>query len=120
MHTLWECPKLRGYWEKVEKTIGQVTEVEVKLTSAVVSLGVWNEQTLAKYTLLFCNVVIMVAKRDVIKRWGDRVIPTWEEWLRGMDLCRQAEETVYKARGCPKKAQKIWGPLAEYREAKST
>ena len=44
------------------------------------------------------------------------VMPTWEEWLQGMDWCREAEETLYKAQGCPRKAQKIWGPWVEYRE----
>ena len=100
----------------MQTTLSSVIGVELNITPAIVTLGIWDEQTLERYSLLFCNVALMVAKRDVVQKWGDPAIPRWGDWVRGLDWCMQAEKTIYKARGCPLKAQKIWNPWAEYRE----
>lgn len=55
---------------------------------------------------------LVVAKRDVARRWGVTENPTVQEWTKGTDLYMAAERrTTYQSRGCPKQILQNMGSV---------
>ena len=62
LHTIWCYPRIHG--QTVHR---RLTSVTFQLTPLLVTLGIWGDQTLDGYTLLFCNLVLLIARQDIIK-----------------------------------------------------
>ena len=110
-HTILDCPALGPFWKEVVELISEMVEMHLPWTPQLALLGIWGEQVVPRDQLLFCNIALIVAKRDIIQLWGTVTIPRVADWCRNMDWCMRAEESVYKARGCPRKFDKVWGPM---------
>ena len=61
------------------------TDAHIEKDAKMVLLRVWNPTDLTKHNKLLVNLGCMVAKRDIIRRWGDKIVPKWEDWLQGLD-----------------------------------
>ena len=114
IHTIWRCPKIQTYWSLIVGELNTVLEFTVPMEPAYILLGIPNDVDLPRHKLTFCNLGLMVAKRDIARRWGAKECPTLEEWRVGMDMYMAAEKTTYRARGCPQKFPKIWGSWLQH------
>ena len=72
-------------------------------------LGIANDIDLPHNKLVFCNLGLIVAKRDIARRWGVAEPPSLENWRLGMDMYMASERVIFKSRRCPRKFFKIWG-----------
>lgn len=68
-----------------------------------------------KYTTFWLRIAAIVAKRNIAKKWGANRPPDIRELEEDLDWCSGDEKVTYKARGCPNKGDKIWGPWRTYR-----
>ena len=114
IHTIWGCPSIQTYWGTIIAELCAVLEATVPMEPSYVLLGIPNDVDLPRHQLLFCNLGLVVAKRDVARHWGAAETPTLAEWRAGMDMYMAAEKITCKARGCPRKFSRIWGCWMQY------
>ena len=114
MHTIWGCPRIQTYWGLIIGELNAVLDFRIPLEPAYVLLGIPNDVDLPRHRLIFCNLGLMIAKRDIARHWGAKECPTLSEWRTGMDMYMAAERTTYGARGCPWKFLKIWGSWIQH------
>ena len=114
IHTIWGCPRIQTYWNSIIGELSEVLDAVVPRDPAYVLLGIPNDVDLPRHQLIFCNLGLVVAKRDIARRWGAQECPTLDEWRVGMDMYMAAERTTYRARGCPRKFKKIWGSWLQH------
>ena len=77
---------IQTYYSSVVQELSKVLEVAIPLDPRCILLGIPTDIDLPRRGLLFANLALMVAERDVAGRWGSPECPTIDEWHRGMDM----------------------------------
>ncbi|KAJ1153199.1 hypothetical protein NDU88_005960 [Pleurodeles waltl] len=108
-HMVWACPVIMTYWKAIVGEVSKVLHSEVEMVPFPLLLGAMGEMGLRRADRIFLGEVCLVAKRDIMIEWKAEAAPTLTMWRRGVDLCALCEKSVYEARGCPNKYNKIWG-----------
>ena len=78
-------------------------------------LNIWEPTDLVRADRIWLALILMVAKRNIVRLWGAEAAPTVAEWERDLDWCMMAEKIAYEGRGCPRKWSKIWGKWNAHR-----
>ncbi|KAJ1124774.1 hypothetical protein NDU88_003223 [Pleurodeles waltl] len=80
IHTIWGCPVIQDYWTKIVGGLQGVLMEQILLDPKFILLGIPNDVDLPRARLLFCNLGLVVAKRDITRLWGSEVGPEVELW----------------------------------------
>ena len=82
MHTIWSCPKIQKYWELIRGELNLILDISIPMDPPYILLGIANDVDAPRPKLLFSNLGLIVAKRDIARLWGAGESPSLEEWKR--------------------------------------
>lgn len=80
VHMLWSCPRLTTYWSQIINILSTIIPGQTLDTLGTGLLGVSIHGKSGKPMVRFLNLMLILAKRTITRRWKAKKAPTVHEW----------------------------------------
>ncbi|KAJ1110459.1 hypothetical protein NDU88_007810 [Pleurodeles waltl] len=117
LHMFWSCPSLTQYWNAIGATVVEVMDESVELSPAYFLLGLYPLNRIAKVRMRFMDLVLLLAKHQLTRRWKSPHAPSLLSWKDEVLHWSQAESATLRReeyRGLRRKPTSLeWDSLVE-------
>ncbi|XP_078502484.1 uncharacterized protein LOC144757098 [Lissotriton helveticus] len=93
-HMLWSCSALASYWSMVGDTLKEITGRTLQFDIAVALLHWFPHTPKTRVTSKFIDMGLILAKREITRRWKARVGPTGAKWRTEFLKWAEGESTL--------------------------
>ncbi|KAJ1136101.1 hypothetical protein NDU88_002519 [Pleurodeles waltl] len=121
-HMVWECPRLGGGWERVVKTLAEITGLNLNMDPRSCLLGLRPRTKRNKHSHRFVDLAYVIYKRLIAMSWKARNMPDLKVWLALTLRWARAEHQLLinlARRGLGRMGEEAWGVLVSRLEAKN-
>lgn len=112
LHIWWECPRLRGFWNKVLARIRKVSGLPVTKSPQVALLNAPIPR-IAKHTQKLITLMLLGAKTTITKAWKQPTV-SFQEAKRKISWIMSQEKLVSTMTDTTKSFEATWEPWVRH------
>ena len=116
-HCLWDCPKIREFWEEVIKQVSNISLTRLPVCPKLFIFGLFPTDLIlssAKKKMIYmCS---LQAKHSIAISWKSMEAPSANVWFRSLSNTLAMEKLTYAKRGKLQSFYKIWGQFTDFLE----
>ena len=111
-HCIWECGKVKTFWQDVVNMIDQILSKKLPLNPKLFILGLYPTiPLLQSKEFRFIDMCILQAKRIIALNWKSVDGPRIGMWVKEMASNMSMEKITYIVRRKLNVFDNIWGPF---------
>ena len=113
LHSLWSCPKIQPFWEKIFDFLSGASDINLKPDPLIRILGATLNET-DKFQSQAVLFIMILAKKSILMMWKEESAPTFEMWFRELSSVLHLEELRYHLNKKPELFTKNWNPIKTF------
>ena len=95
-HCLWDCPKLKEFWEEVRGELQQILSLNIMLDPKFFLLGIYPfGHKITRHQQILLDMGLLQAKRIIALSWKKEGKPSISKWFKELTLCLPLEKITY-------------------------
>lgn len=114
-HCLWQCSKVKAFWEEIQKAIGKIISKDLVINPVFFILGLYPKNP--KYTKgeqVMIDTCLLHAKKSIALFWKKSSRPSITYWVKQMLITFPLEKITYIQKGKQELFEKVWGPFDRF------
>lgn len=80
-HLIWSCSKIQGFWKQIVEFIHDTMGSPLTLNPKTCLLGIFPDPEIDKFTKIFLQETLFLARRVIARKWMRHTPPTIAEWI---------------------------------------
>lgn len=114
-HCLWQCSRIKKFWEEVKQCIEEMLEIKLHLEPKIFLLGIYPANCdIRKKHRSFLDIGLLLAKRVIALTWKEMDRPRIGKWLSELSTTLPLEKITYAIKGKQPIFENIWGPFRNF------
>ena len=114
-HCIWQCTKIKKFWEEVRATIEKIISKQISLDPKLFLLGLYPEiHNYSKNERVFIDLSSLYAKKCIAQLWKNTHRPNIAQWMRQMLSNLPLERITYILKTKQHIFESVWGPFINY------
>jgi len=111
-HCVWQCSKIKSFWEEVKKAIEKIISKSIPMDPALFILGFYPKgHKYKKSERILIDMCLLHARRSIAMFWKNTSRPTVRYWVRQMLTTFPLERVTYIRKGRQDIFERIWEPF---------
>lgn len=114
-HCIWQCRKLKSFWEEVRVIIERIISKQILLDPKLFLLGLYPEKpNYSRDERVFIDLSLLYAKKCVALLWTKSHRPSTTQWIKQMLSSLPLEKITYILKAKQHIFENIWSPFINY------
>lgn len=114
-HCLWDCEKIKTFWNAVMQYVSQITSVVVPLSPKLCILSMYPlDCALNNKEKIMVDLCLLQARRSIAQCWKNVNAPSIGLWLRNLTSSLSLEKLTYVIKKKPEVFYEMWGRFMEF------
>lgn len=111
-HCMWQCNKIKSFWEEVKKAIEKIISKNIPMDPAFFLLGLYPKgHKYNKSERILIDMCLLHAKRSIAMFWKKISRPSVTYWVKQMLATFPLERVTYIQKGRQDMFEELWKPF---------